>query len=67
MILHGYPHHGSIAGPISPNSALALALAHGSDEPVGWRSLAIATRSGSTQAPCGDPSALQNSTCATLP
>jgi putative transcriptional regulator len=26
-------------GPISPNSALALALAHGSDEPVGWRSL----------------------------
>ena len=26
-------------GPISPNSALALALAHGSEEPVGWRSL----------------------------
>jgi len=26
-------------GPISPNSALALALAHGADEPVGWRSL----------------------------
>src|SRR5580658_8027096 len=26
-------------GPISPNSALALALAHGNDEPVGWRSL----------------------------
>jgi putative transcriptional regulator len=26
-------------GPISPNSALALALAHGSDEPMGWRSL----------------------------
>jgi putative transcriptional regulator len=26
-------------GPISPNSALALALAHGTDEPVGWRSL----------------------------
>lgn len=26
-------------GPISPNSALALALARGSDEPVGWRSL----------------------------
>ena len=26
-------------GPIAPNSALALALAHGSDEPVGWRSL----------------------------
>jgi len=26
-------------GPISPNSALALAMAHGSDEPVGWRSL----------------------------
>jgi putative transcriptional regulator len=26
-------------GPIAPNSALALAIAHGSDEPVGWRSL----------------------------
>jgi putative transcriptional regulator len=26
-------------GPISPNSALALALVQGSDEPVGWRSL----------------------------
>ncbi len=26
-------------GPISPNSALALALAYGSAEPVGWRSL----------------------------
>jgi putative transcriptional regulator len=26
-------------GPISPNSALALALAHGSAEPLGWRSL----------------------------
>jgi putative transcriptional regulator len=26
-------------GPISPNSALALAMAHGTDEPVGWRSL----------------------------
>jgi putative transcriptional regulator len=26
-------------GPISPNSALALALAHGGEEPVGWRSL----------------------------
>ena len=26
-------------GPISPNSALALAIAHGSAEPVGWRSL----------------------------
>jgi putative transcriptional regulator len=26
-------------GPISPTSALALALAHGPDEPVGWRSL----------------------------
>jgi putative transcriptional regulator len=26
-------------GPISPNSALALALAQGSEEPVGWRSL----------------------------
>lgn len=26
-------------GPISPNSALALALAHSGDEPVGWRSL----------------------------
>jgi putative transcriptional regulator len=26
-------------GPISPNSALALAIAHGTDEPVGWRSL----------------------------
>ncbi|MBO0836966.1 MAG: YqgE/AlgH family protein [Actinobacteria bacterium] len=26
-------------GPVSPNSALALALAHDSDEPVGWRSL----------------------------
>ena len=26
-------------GPISPNSALALALAPGTDEPVGWRSL----------------------------
>jgi putative transcriptional regulator len=26
-------------GPISPNSALALALAYGSEEPVGWRSL----------------------------
>lgn len=26
-------------GPISPNSALALALANGGDEPVGWRSL----------------------------
>jgi putative transcriptional regulator len=27
-------------GPISPNSALALALAQGSAEPLGWRSLA---------------------------
>jgi putative transcriptional regulator len=26
-------------GPVSPNSALALALAQGEDEPVGWRSL----------------------------
>jgi putative transcriptional regulator len=26
-------------GPISPNSALALALADGTDDPVGWRSL----------------------------
>jgi putative transcriptional regulator len=26
-------------GPVSPNSALALALARGGDEPVGWRSL----------------------------
>ncbi|MFY9888789.1 MAG: YqgE/AlgH family protein [Streptosporangiaceae bacterium] len=26
-------------GPISPNSALALALVQGIDEPVGWRSL----------------------------
>src|SRR5580658_10136377 len=26
-------------GPVSPNSALALALALGEDEPVGWRSL----------------------------
>ncbi|MGH3300628.1 MAG: YqgE/AlgH family protein [Streptosporangiaceae bacterium] len=26
-------------GPISPNSALALALARGTDEPVGWQSL----------------------------
>ena len=26
-------------GPVSPNSALALALAHGEEEPVGWRSL----------------------------
>ncbi|MBO0832820.1 MAG: YqgE/AlgH family protein [Actinobacteria bacterium] len=26
-------------GPVAPNSALALALAHDSDEPVGWRSL----------------------------
>ncbi|HSR83936.1 MAG TPA: YqgE/AlgH family protein [Streptosporangiaceae bacterium] len=26
-------------GPISPNSALALALAYGTEEPVGWRSL----------------------------
>ncbi len=26
-------------GPVSPNSALALALATGEDEPVGWRSL----------------------------
>jgi putative transcriptional regulator len=26
-------------GPVSPNSALALALARGEDEPVGWRSL----------------------------
>jgi len=26
-------------GPISPSSALALALVQGSDEPVGWRSL----------------------------
>ena len=26
-------------GPISPNSALALALAYGNEEPVGWRSL----------------------------
>lgn len=26
-------------GPISPNSALALALVDGGDEPVGWRSL----------------------------
>src|ERR1022692_2417625 len=27
-------------GPVSPNSALALALARGEDEPLGWRSLA---------------------------
>lgn len=26
-------------GPVSPNSALALALARGGDEPLGWRSL----------------------------
>jgi putative transcriptional regulator len=26
-------------GPISPNSALALAMAYGNSEPVGWRSL----------------------------
>src|SRR5260221_4421512 len=26
-------------GPVSPNSALALALALGEDEPLGWRSL----------------------------
>ena len=26
-------------GPVSPNSALALALAQGEDEPLGWRSL----------------------------
>jgi hypothetical protein len=26
-------------GPVSPNSALALALALGDDEPLGWRSL----------------------------
>ncbi len=26
-------------GPVSPNSALALALAHGDEEPLGWRSL----------------------------
>jgi putative transcriptional regulator len=26
-------------GPVSPNSALALALARGEEEPVGWRSL----------------------------
>lgn len=26
-------------GPVSPNSALALALARGQDEPLGWRSL----------------------------
>jgi putative transcriptional regulator len=26
-------------GPVSPNSALALGLAQGEDEPVGWRSL----------------------------
>jgi putative transcriptional regulator len=26
-------------GPVSPNSALALALAQGDDEPLGWRSL----------------------------
>jgi putative transcriptional regulator len=26
-------------GPVSPNSALALALASGEDEPLGWRSL----------------------------
>lgn len=26
-------------GPVSPNSALALALAPGEDEPLGWRSL----------------------------
>ena len=26
-------------GPVSPNSALALALARGADEPLGWRSL----------------------------
>src|SRR5215472_16960827 len=26
-------------GPVSPNSALALALARGEDEPLGWRSL----------------------------
>ena len=27
-------------GPVAPNSALALALARGEDEPLGWRSLA---------------------------
>jgi len=27
-------------GPVSPNSALALALARSGDEPLGWRSLA---------------------------
>src|SRR5260221_14097273 len=26
-------------GPVSPNSALALALARGEDEPLGWHSL----------------------------
>src|SRR6266581_9291544 len=26
-------------GPVSPNSALALALARGADEPLGWRPL----------------------------
>jgi putative transcriptional regulator len=26
-------------GPVSPNSALALAMARGDDEPLGWRSL----------------------------
>src|SRR5262249_53124189 len=26
-------------GPVSPNSALALAIARGEDEPLGWRSL----------------------------
>src|SRR6202046_5006557 len=26
-------------GPVSPNSALALALARGEDEPLGWRSV----------------------------
>jgi len=29
-------------GPVSPNSALALALACGEDEPLGWRSLGAA-------------------------
>jgi putative transcriptional regulator len=29
-------------GPVSPNSALALALARGEDEPLGWRSLGAA-------------------------
>jgi putative transcriptional regulator len=33
-------------GPVSPNSALALALARGEDEPLGWRSLGGAGEAG---------------------